>query len=254
MAETDELSLDEALSAEEPAEDATGETEEVEAKAEEAVEETETEDKADTETDSETPAETKPKTDEEPWHVKAVMTEREKRQAAERELAELRKKLETEEREQKPKTSVFDNEDDFRSELLQEFELERQNDRYAMSKALAVDKFGEAEVDKAMETFKGLVESDSEVGKRIFESPLPYFEMMKVVEKHEKAKELENIDDYREKIRAEEREKVRKELEAEQDAKAKKREGLTPSLASARSSGGNEETDHLMTVEEVLPT
>ena len=181
------------------------------------------------------------------------MSEREKRQAIERERDELKQKLSEREAADKPKTSVFEDEAKWSQERREEIQLQLDNQRYSLSHELAVDKFGREKVDQAFEAFKALSAENKELAGQVFDAPLPYFEMVRIIERQEKAKELENIDEYRERIRAEERQKLIEEQQAEAEAKIKKREGITPSLASARSTGGTKDTDHLMTAEELLP-
>lgn len=251
MADIDDLSLEAALNPNDQEQD-SGDQSAI------ANSEPETEPGQQEAEDSGTPPEAEDKkSDDEPWHVKAVMTEREKRQAAERERDELRKKLEAQAEEQ-PRTSVFEDEAKWQKEFDQSVEQRVQNIRYDMSQRLAEKEYGADKVGQAMEAFKSIAEQDKALAAEVFEDPLPYFKMIEIVERQEKAKRLEELDSdaYREKLKAEMREELMKELEAQKAEKASKREGLTPSLASARSSGVGTETDaepKIERAEEVFP-
>lgn len=233
-------------------EEATGDKAEESEKSDDSTEseETETDDKDEKSEESEASTPDEDKKDE-PWHLKAVMDEREKRQAAQKELEELRKKYETKD-ENKKSTSVFEDEDGFRNELLQELESSRWNDKLNMSQALAEREFGSDVVAEKVTAFKELAEKNPDIRNRFAQAALPYHEMINIVEQHEKAKEIENVDEFREKIRAEEREKLRKELEDQQGKQDKKREAITPSLASRRSKGGTSEPVSIESLEDVL--
>ena len=252
----DQFTIDDALAPD--TDDATGEAD---VEAQETATETPTESEA-AETpvadETATPAE---ETDTGPRQVpvKALTSEREKRQAAERDRDELRKQLEAlkkpPEEDPKPKTSVFDDEEGFRKELMSEAEIARHSDRYDISQALAEDKWGADKVAEAAETYKELVKSNPQVVGRMFEALLPYYEMMKIVEEHQKLQELEDPDALRERIRAEERAKLEKEAQDRQAAERNKRDSVTPSLASARSAGsGLDNTEpKIERAEEVFP-
>ncbi len=251
-----DISLDEAFAPEpekEP-EPTTGEEakpDAEEAKEEVSAEEAEPEKSEATEDKDSTP---EPDKDDDSWRIAAVMDEREKRQKAQEEAENLRKEIEALKGDKTEKTSVFDNEEGFRNELLTEFDQQRINDRLNMSQALAEREFGKDKVAEAVESFRGLAEGNAELSNRFASAPLPYHELMDIVSKHNELKALENVDEYKDKLRAE----IRAEIEAEAKAKADKdtetREAITPSLASARSTGGNDEPLHLESVEEVLPS
>ena len=173
--------------------------------------------------------------------VKALTSERDKRQQAERERDELRAQLDAQnkppEEDPKPKTSVFDDEEKAFDERLSDADVKRHSDRYDMSQALAEsDQFwGEEKVAEAVKTYKGLVESNPALAQRMFDARLPYFEMMKIVDEHEKLAEIQDPEALRAKIRAEERAKLEQEQKDRQTAGQQQREDVTPSLASGRS-------------------
>lgn len=241
--QVEELSLDDALAVEQPGEKTETvvtppETPEVTTETEKPVEAKE----------AATPAVEKKDT---AWHLKAVLDEREKRQAAQREAEELRKQLEAT-KQPKPKTSVLEDEGKFRNELLQDFETRLVNDRLNMSQALAEREFGKDVVTEKVKIFKELASENPELRNRFASASLPYHELVSIVDKHKEVKEMENIDAYREKIRAEEREKLLKEFEAKKQGEAKTRDSITPSLASRRSAGGVADSTSLIGLDDVL--
>ena len=258
MAETDELSLDEVLG-EKP--EATEEVEETEATtevAEEAETSTEaTETAAETEeTDAEESATPADEEKDQSWHLKAVLDEREKRQAAQRKAEELQAKLDALTKGEEPsRTSIFDDEGKFRSELLSDVERTELNSRLNISQGLAEDKWGEAKVSESMAKFRELVKENPGLWDEIKDAPLPYFKLVRIVERHDRAKEIEALtsEDYETKLRAKIRAEVEAELKGKQDADKQKRESITPSLASKRSTGGVKASGSLIGLDDVMP-
>jgi len=177
------------------------------------------------------------------------MDEREKRQAAQRELEELRKKYETKD---EPTTSVFDDEGKFRNELLGKFEQTLLNEKLNMSQALAEREYGADVMAEKIEVFRELAATNQEFRNRFASAALPFHELVKIVDQHNEAKQMENIEEYRAKIRAEERAALLKEIELEKEGKDKKRNSLTPSLASKRSSGGVTDSTSEISLDDVM--
>ncbi len=194
-----------------------------------------------------------PEKKDEPWHITAVMDEREKRQKAQKELDELRKELESLKGDKAEKPSVFENEEGFRNDLLSEAQENWLNDRLNMSQALAEREYGKDKVAESIETFRTLAQDNPDLRTKFSTAALPFHELMDIVSKHNELKAMENVDDYRAKIRAEERAKLEEEMKAKLAAESQKRDAITPSLASARSSGGgNEEPTEVGTVEDIF--
>lgn len=244
--QVEELSLEAALGEQEgeKTEEKT-EVKEDEAQAENA--ETEAEPK-----ESETPSDTEKDPS---WHLKAVLDERDKRQAAQREAQQLREQLdELKKGKDAPKTSVFDDEGKFRSEILTDIEQSRLNDKLNMSQALAEDKWGADVVAAKVKVFSELAKESPEIRAEFRDAALPYHAMVRIVDRHEKAKELENLGskDYEDKLRATIRSELEAELKAKQDELAAKRNSISPSLATKRSEGGTSESGSLIGLEDVL--
>lgn len=174
-----------------------------------------------------------------PWQLKAVLDEREKRQKAQAEAEELRKRLADLEKPQE-RPSVLDDEDGFVSSLTKELDMRLLNERMDLSQEFAEREFGKSVVAEKFAAYKDLADKNPELRDRVRNARLPYHEVIAIVDQHEKMQQMENIDEFREKLKAE----IRAELEAEaksgREAGQAKRESITPSLAKSRSRGGNE--------------
>jgi hypothetical protein len=188
----------------------------------------------------------------ESWHLKAVLDEREKRQAAQRELEELKKQIEAS-KPAKQKTSVLEDEGKFRNELLDDMESRLVNDRLNMSQALAEREFGKDKIADKVKAFRELASQNPELRNRFANAPLPYHELVSIVDKHNEVKEMENLDVYKEKLRAEIRAELLKESEAKAAGVEQKRESITPSLAGKRSAGGVAASTSPLTLDDVFP-
>lgn len=179
----------------------------------------------------------------EPWHITAVMNEREKRQKAEARLAELEKSAKPDEDRQP--TSVFENEELFTRELVGQVDNQLTNAMINMSEFHARDKFGDEVIDEKIGVFKELVNSNPALAQQFSNAVSPYHELVKIVDQHEEVQKMGNIDEYKAKLKAELREELKAELEAEKTESEQKedakRSAITPSLANKRSSGGNDD-------------
>lgn len=254
--QVNELTLDQVFapdeSKDEPEQTTGEESDSTTVEAESAEEEAEAKSDAEAESEDEasTPEEEKK---EEPWHITAVMDEREKRQAAQKRVEELEKQLkELQKGGDDDSVSVFDDEKKFAERILNDVDQKVLNRTLNMSQAIAEREFGKDTVAEKLAAFKDMASDNQELLQRVYDAPSPYHELIDIVDKHEKAKEMENIDEYREKVRAEERAKLEKEFQEKLESEGKKREAVTPSLASARSTGGNQEAESLIGVEDVF--
>ena len=248
MTEERELSLDDLdvkVEGDKPEETKEVETVEAEAEAPETTEATE-------EQAAPPAAEEKDQS----WHLKAVLDEREKRQAAQREAQELRDQLEALKKgEEQPKTSVFEDEAKFRTELLTDVTQREWNNRLEISQGLAEDKWGAEKVAKATEEFKVLAKENPDLLREVQSAKLPYYAVVGIVDRHEKAKALEKLTapQYEAEMKAKIRAEVEAELKAKHEAEDAKRESITPSLASRRSAGGVKASDSLIGLDDIMP-
>lgn len=176
----------------------------------------------------------------------ALLDERDKRQKLKRDLeereariAELTKKPASE------RPDIFEDQEGAFKHITQELNTARAEDRFSLSRdfmSMLKDDYEDKE-----QVFMALAKEDETLREKLWKSPNPARFAYETAVKHEKLKELDNIDDLKERIRAE----VRAELEAEQKAKTDtKRSSITPSLAKGRSTSGLEtiEDDDLQDV------
>lgn len=191
---------------------------------------------AETETEDSTPEPEKPN---EPWHLTAVMDEREKRQKAEKDLADFKSQHEV----PTEPTSVFTDEGEFRKELVQDVDNRLTNATLNQSEFFAQREFGKSELAEKVETFKKLAADNPNLAQRFSAAISPYHELVDIVDQHEKLAKMENIDETFAEMKAKAKAEVLAEIAAEQSEDeqkgAKKREAITPSLAKQRSAGGD---------------
>jgi len=179
----------EAVITEEPLDDVFSKAEpeivEPEVTGEEAPEETATA------VEPETPKEeSTPDSEDTPTMVplKAVKDERRKRQEAEARLAAL------EEAKEKPEpTSVFENEADFRQEIVSDVTNQLTNQALNQSQFYAEREFGEVAVAEKIEVFKELAQANPALAQQFSQAISPYHELVKIVNQHEELKRMENI-------------------------------------------------------------
>jgi hypothetical protein len=245
QAETPQDSLSDVFSS---AELASAETAEPEAKGETAESTPEGEEKATDEVSQEDKVEQKREATPAPEDasenlvpLRAVMSERDKRQKLEAELAELRSKAEPVE-----PTSVFENEQQFRSELVNDVNLSLTNASLNQSQFFAEREFGKEVMAKKIEAFRGIVEQRPILAERFSQAISPFHELVDIVNEFEELDRMQNMDEYKDNLRKEIRAELEKELQGELQEEiekdAKKRNAITPSLAKSGSAAGTEDT------------
>lgn len=216
--------------AEETAEETTTETTEQEAETGKEEESTESATAADADDD---------KTE---WTKKMALDERRKRQELERRYAELEAKLKAPEGKEEG-VDFFSDPDKALGQVKDEIRSELANAKLEISQELMRERH--EDYDELESEFVDLAKDNPVLIKQLSEAKNPAKFAYETAMKARKANELENVDTFREKIRAEEREKIRAELEAEmkQNAeKAQKRDkALAPSLANQRAAGALDE-------------
>lgn len=231
-----EQSLDDVLAGNEP-EDA-GEVAETEVEETAQAEES-TEAEAKPEKAEESTPDSKSDKEDEPWHLKAVLDEREKRQKAQKELDELRAKL-AENKEEQKRPDVFEDQDGAFSHLEAKFSNERLKDRMDMSRdfmSMLKDDYAEREAQ-----FMEFAKEDATLIQKLREHPNPARFAYETAVKQEQVQKMENLDEWREQERAALKKEILEEMKAEEQEKVQKetekREAITPSLAKGRSDGG----------------
>ena len=172
--------------------------------------------------------------------IAALLDEREKRQAAQRELDQLRKQLS----EQAPKQAIPDPLDDgeaYAGHINQVVEGKLAQSRIAMSQEFM--RMTHEDYDTAEAKFIQMAQENPALIGQMQAATLPAKFVYDTAKKAEKLEKLENVDEYEAKTRAELEAKIREELEAKYktklDADAAKAASLTPSLANQRAQGGN---------------
>lgn len=207
--------------------DTKGETETVEAapeKGETPAEETVTKDAS--------PASSK----ETQVPLSAMHGERDRRQAAEKENADLRAKIE--EANKIDPTSVFEDESKFRNELSADFSQQLNNQSLNQSEFFAAREIGRTELDQKIGVFKTLAENNPELAQRFGNAVSPYHELIEIVDQHDEMDKMKDLDGYKAKLKAEARADVKAEIEKEVKDKADLRATIPDSLVGDDSAGG----------------
>ena len=110
-----------------------------------------------------------------------------------------------------------------------------------MSKYHAEREFGEDVVQQKLNEFQKMVSKDSTLSQKVMNSPSPVHEAIKIVDQASLLSQVSNVDDFKEKIKAEAKAELRAEIEAEM--KDEKRKSVTPSLNNMASSTGEKVPD-----------
>lgn len=168
----------------------------------------------------------------------AVMAERSKRQAAEARLAELEKPADV------PTPDVLEDQDKFVDHVSQSITQQFNSKLQQQSEFFARREFGDDVIEGDMKVFEDIV--TPEMYQEVINAPSPYHALHEKVEKYQQAKEMENIDEYKAKIKAELKAELEAEFKTDAEKKAKEaqdlRNAIPTSLAgkpSAGALGGN---------------
>ncbi len=195
-----------------------------------------------TSVEAETPSEESIKKEESPPDsetqipLSAYTEQRSKRQAVEKERDDLRAELDKST--QTPPTSVFEDESKFRSEISAQIDQGMSNVILNQSEFFARREFGSEHLDKQIEIFKELVKDNEPLRLRFINATSPYHELDDIVKQHDELKQMEDMDGYRAKIRAEERVKAEKDIQDEATGKKALRDSVPDSLVDEPSKGG----------------
>lgn len=216
------------------------EPEKVEVETESKVDETETATE-DVTGEKEVEPEKEPATDESPSSestvpITALHGERDRRQAAERELEALR--AAQPQQEPDPLTSVFESEEGFVTDLEQKFNSALVNRTLNESQFHAEQKYGAEELAAKVETFKQMAQDNPQYAQQFAQSVSPYFTLVDLVDKHQEVEAMKDVDGYRAKIEAEVRQKVLQELADKNKSAENLKSSIPDSLAGDDSKGG----------------
>jgi len=191
------------------------------------------------------PAAQKPPEEAETWTKAAVLDERKKRQALERQLEEMQRALSQRTQPQQPEIDPYDDPKGFVGQIEQKLAQETYKVRVEMSQEMM--RQVKPDYDEKELIFVDLAKDDPTLWQKLQASPNPARFAYETAEKAERLKRIENIDAYEAQLRAEIEAKVRAELGQQQAAKeefAGKVAQIKPSLASARSNASVSDTDY----------
>lgn len=166
--------------------------------------------------------------------LQALKAEREKRQAAEKQIAEFNAN-----KEKTPAPDVFEDQKAYTEHMQNDFNQAMFNERANMSEFHARREF--KDLDDKIEAFQALKANNPALSTQVQNSASPYHEIVDIVTKHETMEKMQNIDEFEATTRAEIEAKVRAEIEAEMkgktDAAKNLRESIPTSLVSEPSQG-----------------
>ena len=224
--------------ADELLEDSKGEAEQPAEPEETVVEKTAVEEpagEAKTESAQAEQEEPTPDSESEPWHITAVLDERDKRKKAEAENAELHKRLDTATPEDG--ISIFDDEGKWNEQQQQAAQTTRANDKLNMSEALAIREFGKDKVNEAIEWFKTNAEKSPYLVQRFQNAELQHHEIIDMHSEDQARAEMADPVKFKAQVKAEVLAELQAESEAEDKTNEEISESITPSLAKQRSAG-----------------
>jgi len=240
---SDELKefVNEAIAPEEtPAEDsATEETPQPEPQAD-----AETGDKAEPEQqESEdvppTPSEPEKQSDSVP--ISALLDEREKRQQRESELKAAQAQLQ--QQQQQPRPDLLDDQEGYAAHIQQQVDVKVRDAITAMSQNIMRSQHDD--YDLAEDKFMQMVSDDPSLQIKLKQSEHPANFVYETVKKAEEYAEMQDVDTYKAKLKAEALTEAKAEIQAEAKAKADKEAELngaiSPSLTNTRAAGANNE-------------
>lgn len=182
----------------------------------------------------------------ESWTKAAVMDERRKRQALEREIAELRR-----EKTPEPKRpDVFEDPDGAFNHVQTQLQQELVNERIKMSRDFM--QMLKPDYDEMEQAFIAMVEDNPALIEQMRQHPNPARFAYEQAAKHREYQQMQDVDSYKAKLREEVKAELLKEMQDEQAKEAQKSEAVTPSLAKTRSSGGQTEPVGDESLEDIL--
>lgn len=247
-----ELSLDDALRNElSKVPDEVEDTPEVD----EAEDETEAEDTGDAdepegEAEDSTPESTKDEEKEQPWHIAAVMDEREKRQKYEARVKELEEKIKELTAPKEKEVSVFEDEQAYTKSVMSKAEQAAMQVRFDLSRDFMADL--KPDYQEREEAFLELAKSDPTLVAQLQKHPNPAKFAYETAVRAEKMKKLENPEAYEAELEAKIRAKLEAEYAEREEAEESKRKTITPSLAGSRSKGGTKSLGAEPSLEDAL--
>lgn len=164
----------------------------------------------------------------------ALMAERDKRQALERQVAEFNANKAKE-----PAPDVFEDQAAYTQHMTQQMSDAMFHERASMSEFHARREF--KDLKEKLEVFRRISADNPALQAQVQNSPSPFHEAYDIVAKHEKLAKMENINEFEAKTRAEIEAQVRAEIKAEiegkQQADKQLRDSIPTSLVNEPSKG-----------------
>lgn len=235
-----EYTLDDALAGKDFEDDPEVEGQTEQPTAEPEAEETpEQEAKAETDTEAKAPT-AGDEDDNKEWTKAMALDERRKRQELERKLREYEEKAKAAD---EPKVDIFENPDAALNGVLSKARQEVFNAKVEMSQEM-MRSFHE-DYDELEAEFIDMAAANPAVLAEFQKATNPARFAYETAKKAREAAQLKDVDSYKEKLRAEVEAEIRQKIEAEMLGKAEKQakrdKALSPSLATARASGSDDD-------------
>ena len=171
--------------------------------------------------------------------IAALLDEREKRQAFEKQVSELTSKLST--TEAKPLPDVLDDQEGFVKQLESKVKSETQAVRIEVSQDMM--RTMHSDYDEMEAKFVAMAKDNPNLISKMYATPLPAKFAYETAKKADKLADFENVEEWEAKKTAELKVSIKAEMEAEAKAKVEKDAdtsgALSPSLAAQRAAGGN---------------
>lgn len=180
----------------------------------------------------------------ETWTKAAVLDERRKRQALERQLEEMNARLSQSAQPAQQEIDPFEDPKSYFGQLEQKLKGETYKARVELSQDMM--RSLKPDYDELESEFVDIAKENPSLWQQLQVSPNPAKFAYETAEKARKLKSLQNVDQLEAKIRAELEQKIRAELQGEiavTTERADKIAQIKPSLASARSSNGTGDAD-----------
>ncbi len=160
----------------------------------------------------------------------ALMAERDKRQALERQVAEFNANKAKE-----PAPDVFEDQVAYTQHMTQQMSDAMFQERASMSEFHARREF--KDLDAKLEVFRQISADNPALQAQVQNSPSPFHEAYDIVAKHERLAKMENIDTWEANKTAELEAKIRAEYEGKQQADKQLRDSIPTSLVNEPSRG-----------------
>lgn len=161
----------------------------------------------------------------------AMKAEREKRQALERQLEELRQQTP-----RQPEQSFYENPDEFVQRQIQTVEQQATQRLYAALEEQARETY--PDYDEVFEQVKEYAQANPAAGEQILRSPNPALAAYKFGKQLAELRQMQDPQAYRQKIEAEVRAKVEAELKAKEAERAATAAAIPPDLTESRNAKG----------------